>query len=208
MIRSLACTQEYNFLCLSQDGLLSALWWDYNIRKALTKRKRLFPLFLSHKLLQDRADESVAVALIWTARRLWPFSKCLLKGQPPPPQSGVDFWKQLKVNQNQVRWLRWWPDSAAFRRQIQAEAAACPAWLCVHHLEVLARLLRTAPTRVSARTAALGKLGAAPKCSCQSYWMENMLANAMTDKRLNSKIYKPLLQLDIKRKNWLKNGQK
>ena len=122
-----ACTQEYNFICLSQDGLLSALWWDHNIRKALTKRKWLFPLSLSHKLLQDRADESVAVAPLWTARRLWPFSKCLLKGQPPPPQSGVDFWKQPEVNQNQVRWLRWWPNSAPFRRQIQT---VLPGFVC------------------------------------------------------------------------------
>lgn len=198
MIRSLACAQEYNFLCLSQDGLLSTLWWNRNITKALTKRKWLFPIFLSHKLLQDRADESAAVAPIRAARRMWPFSKCLLKGQPPPPQSGVDFWKQPKVNQNPVRWLRWWPSSAPFR-QMQTVATACPAWLRAHWLRVLRRLLMTAPTWVLARTAALGKLGAAQKCFCQTYWMENMLANDMTGKGVNSKIYKQLLQLDIKK---------
>ena len=38
--------------------------------------------------------------------------------------------------------------------------------------------------------------------------MEKIIANDMTDKGLNSKIHKQLLQLDIKKKKGLKNGQK
>ena len=64
---------------------------------------------------------------------------------------------------------------------------------------ILRRLFMTATTRVLARTAALGKLGTAPEC-CKTYWMEKIIANDMTDKGLNSKIHKQLLQLDIKKK--------
>ena len=62
------------------------------------------------------------------------------------------------------------------------------------------------------KNSSTGEAQRAPKCSCQTYWRENMIANDMADKGLNSKIYKPLLQLDIKKKkknpNWFKNGQK
>ena len=59
----------------------------------------------------------------------------------------------------------------------------------------------TDPIWVLARTAALRKLGAAQKCFCKTYLMEKIIANAMTDKGLNSKIYKLCLQLDIKKKS-------
>ena len=61
------------------------------------------------------------------------------------------------------------------------------------------------PTWVLARTAALRKLGTTQKCFCKTYLMEKIIANAMTDKGLNSKIYKLPLKLEIKKKK--KNTQ-